>query len=237
MLIANSLLVPKWATWPEFRRLEAEGLTMFGQMTAGSWIYIGTQGILQGTYQTFAAAGSLHFGSPDLAGRTILTAGLGGMGGAQPLAATMAGAAILCVEVDPERIRRRLETRYLDEVASSLDDARRARPGGGCGGPAAVGGGRGKRGRSRAANCHKSVNFSTSSPTRRRRTTRSPATCRRGCRSRKRLRYAVPTPTSTCGARASRSRGTSRRCSNTSAPAAMSSTMATTCEGRPMRQA
>ena len=122
MLIANSLLVPKWATWPEFRRLEAEGLTMFGQMTAGSWIYIGTQGILQGTYQTFAAAGSLHFGSPDLAGRTILTAGLGGMGGAQPLAATMAGAAILCVEVDPERIRRRLETRYLDEVASSLDD-------------------------------------------------------------------------------------------------------------------
>ena len=100
-LIANSLLVPRWATWDEFRRLEAEGLTMFGQMTAGSWIYIGTQGILQGTYQTFAAAGEKHYGSPDLAGRTILTAGLGGMGGAQPLAATMAGAAILCVEVDP----------------------------------------------------------------------------------------------------------------------------------------
>src|SRR5437879_4798103 len=125
VLIANSLLVPKWATWDEFRRLEAEGLTMFGQMTAGSWIYIGTQGILQGTYQTFAAAGEVHFGNPDLAGRTILTAGLGGMGGAQPLAATMTGAAILCVEVDPTRIERRLETRYLDEATDPLDDALR----------------------------------------------------------------------------------------------------------------
>jgi len=123
VLIANSLLVPRWATWDEFRRLEAEGLTMFGQMTAGSWIYIGTQGILQGTYQTFAAAGEKHFGSPDLTGRTILTAGLGGMGGAQPLAATMVGAATLCVEVDPSRIERRLETRYLDEATDSLDDA------------------------------------------------------------------------------------------------------------------
>jgi urocanate hydratase len=125
VLIANSLLVPRWATWDEFRRLEAEGLTMFGQMTAGSWIYIGTQGILQGTYQTFAAAGARHFGSPDLARRTILTAGLGGMGGAQPLAGTMAGAAVLCVEVDPSRIERRLRTRYLDEAADSLDDALR----------------------------------------------------------------------------------------------------------------
>jgi urocanate hydratase len=123
VLIANSLLVPRWATWDEFRRLEGLGLTMFGQMTAGSWIYIGTQGILQGTYQTFAAAGERHFGSPDLAGRTILTAGLGGMGGAQPLAATMAGGAILCVEVDPHRIRRRLDTHYLDEATESLDDA------------------------------------------------------------------------------------------------------------------
>jgi urocanate hydratase len=122
VLIANSLLVPHWATWDEFRRLEALGLTMFGQMTAGSWIYIGTQGILQGTYQTFAAAGERHFGSPDLAGHTILTAGLGGMGGAQPLAATMLGGAILCVEADPARIRRRLETRYLDEATDSLDD-------------------------------------------------------------------------------------------------------------------
>jgi urocanate hydratase len=123
VLIANSLLVPRWATWDEFRRLEALGLTMFGQMTAGSWIYIGTQGILQGTYQTFAAAGEKHFGSADLTGRTILTAGLGGMGGAQPLAGTMAGAAVLCVDVDPVRIRRRLDTRYLDEAADSLDDA------------------------------------------------------------------------------------------------------------------
>jgi len=123
VLIANSLLVPRWATWEEFRRLEAEGLTMFGQMTAGSWIYIGTQGILQGTYQTFAAAAEQHFGAPSLAGRTILTAGLGGMGGAQPLAATLAGGAILCVEVDPAHIERRLETGYLDEATESLDEA------------------------------------------------------------------------------------------------------------------
>src|SRR5918996_1095420 len=112
VLIANSLLVPRWATWDEFRRLEAAGLTMFGQMTAGSWIYIGTQGILQGTYQTFAAAGEKHFGSPDLRGKPILTAGLGGMGGAQPLAGTMAGGAVLCVEIDPARIERRLHMRY-----------------------------------------------------------------------------------------------------------------------------
>src|SRR3954468_15665902 len=123
VLIANSLLVPKWATWDEFRRLEAEGLTMFGQMTAGSWIYIGTQGILQGTYQTFAAAAHEHYGEPSLAGRTVLTAGLGGMGGAQSLAATMAGGAILCIEVDPARIERRLETRYLDQATDSLEDA------------------------------------------------------------------------------------------------------------------
>ena len=123
VLIANSLLVPRWATWDEFRRLEAEGLTMFGQMTAGSWIYIGTQGILQGTYQTFAAAGEQHFGTADLSGRTILTAGLGGMGGAQPLAATLAGGVILCVEVDPARIERRHETGYLDRSTDSLDEA------------------------------------------------------------------------------------------------------------------
>ncbi len=123
VLIANALLVPRWATWDEFRRLEALGLTMFGQMTAGSWIYIGTQGILQGTYQTFAAAAEQHFATSDLAGRTILTAGLGGMGGAQPLAGTMLNGAVLCVEVDPARIARRLETRYLDEATDSLDDA------------------------------------------------------------------------------------------------------------------
>jgi urocanate hydratase len=123
VLIANALLVPRWATWDEFRRLEALGLTMFGQMTAGSWIYIGTQGILQGTYQTFAAAAARHFGASDLRGRTVLTAGLGGMGGAQPLAAGLLEGAILCVEVDPARIERRLETRYLDEATDSLDDA------------------------------------------------------------------------------------------------------------------
>ncbi|HWQ02810.1 MAG TPA: urocanate hydratase [Gaiellaceae bacterium] len=123
VLIANAMLVPRWATWDEFRRLEALGLTMFGQMTAGSWIYIGTQGILQGTYQTFASAAEKHFGTADLAGRSILTAGLGGMGGAQPLAGSMLNAATLCVEVDPSRIRRRLETRYLDEAADSLDHA------------------------------------------------------------------------------------------------------------------
>jgi urocanate hydratase len=123
VLIANAMLVPRWATWDEFRRLEALGLTMFGQMTAGSWIYIGTQGILQGTYQTFAAAAETHFGQSDLRGRTVLTAGLGGMGGAQPLAAALLDGAILCVEVDPSRIERRLELRYLDEATDSIDDA------------------------------------------------------------------------------------------------------------------
>jgi urocanate hydratase len=123
VLIANAMLVPHWATWDEFRRLEALGLTMFGQMTAGSWIYIGTQGILQGTYQTFAAAAAQHFGAGDLAGRTVLTAGLGGMGGAQPLAAALLEGAILCIEVDPTRIERRVESRYLDEATDSLDDA------------------------------------------------------------------------------------------------------------------
>jgi urocanate hydratase len=123
VLIANSNLVPAWATWDHFNELEAKGLMMYGQMTAGSWIYIGTQGILQGTHETFIAAGKKHFGSGDLAGRSILTGGLGGMGGAQPLAATMGGACILAVEVDPARIQRRLDTRYLDEAADDLDAA------------------------------------------------------------------------------------------------------------------
>jgi urocanate hydratase len=122
VLMANANLVPRWATWDEFRRLDALGLTMYGQMTAGSWIYIGTQGILQGTYETFAECARQHFRG-SLAGRLIVTGGLGGMGGAQPLAGTMAGAAILCVEVDPHRIERRLETRYLDEATESLEDA------------------------------------------------------------------------------------------------------------------
>jgi urocanate hydratase len=122
VLIANSLLVPKWATWEEFRRLEKMGLTMFGQMTAGSWIYIGTQGILQGTYETFAACARRHFGG-SLAGRLVLTAGLGGMGGAQPLAATMNGAAFLGVDVDPQRIEKRLRTGYVDRMSHELDEA------------------------------------------------------------------------------------------------------------------
>ena len=122
VLIANSNLVPEWATWDEFRRLEDLGLTMYGQMTAGSWIYIGTQGIVQGTYECFAEIARRNHGG-SLAGTITLTAGLGGMGGAQPLAVTMNGGVALCVEIDEHRIRRRLETRYLDEQADDLDDA------------------------------------------------------------------------------------------------------------------
>jgi urocanate hydratase len=123
VLLANSNLVGKWATWEHFGDLERRGLMMYGQMTAGSWIYIGTQGILQGTWETFAAAGRAHFGSPDLRGRLIVSGGLGGMGGAQPLAATMAGAVFLGIDVDPTRVERRIATRYLDEVADDVDDA------------------------------------------------------------------------------------------------------------------
>jgi len=122
VLIANALLVPAWANWETFRDLEHRGLTMYGQMTAGSWIYIGSQGIVQGTYETLAEVGRRHFGG-SLAGRLVVTAGLGGMGGAQPLAAAMNGAAALVVEVDPQRIARRLQTRYLDETTDSLDEA------------------------------------------------------------------------------------------------------------------
>ena len=122
VLIANSNLVPDWATWDEFRRLEDLGLTMYGQMTAGSWIYIGTQGILQGTYECFAEIARRRFDG-TLAGTITLTAGLGGMGGAQPLAVTMNDGVALCIDVDPTRIERRLETRYLDEVADDLEDA------------------------------------------------------------------------------------------------------------------
>ncbi len=122
VLLANSNLVPDWGNWEEFRRLEALGLTMYGQMTAGSWIYIGTQGILQGTYETFAEIGRKRFNG-TLAGTITLTAGLGGMGGAQPLAVTMNEGVALCIEVDPHRVQRRLETRYLDEVAADLESA------------------------------------------------------------------------------------------------------------------
>ena len=125
VLIANSNLVPKWANWDYFHELDKKGLMMYGQMTAGSWIYIGTQGILQGTYETFCAAGRTHYGDAYLGGRSILTGGLGGMGGAQPLAAKMAGACSLNIEIDPHRIQRRLETKYLDEVSSNLDEALR----------------------------------------------------------------------------------------------------------------
>lgn len=122
VLISNAMVVPKWATWDEFRRLEALGLTMYGQMTAGSWIYIGTQGILQGTYETLAAVARKHFGG-SLRGRLVVTAGLGGMGGAQPLAVTMNDGVAIVVEVDPDRIRRRLETKYVDTMTTSLDEA------------------------------------------------------------------------------------------------------------------
>jgi urocanate hydratase len=122
VLIANSLLVPKWATWEHFWELEGKGLAMYGQMTAGSWMYIGTQGILQGTYETFAACARKEFNS-SLAGRIVLTGGLGGMGGAQPLSVTMNGGVALCVDVDPSRIQKRLDTRYLDEMTDNLESA------------------------------------------------------------------------------------------------------------------
>ncbi|MCI0410459.1 MAG: urocanate hydratase, partial [Acidobacteria bacterium] len=122
VLISNSMLVPAWGDWTHFREYERMGLTMYGQMTAGSWIYIGTQGILQGTFETFAAAARRHFGG-SLRGRLVLTAGLGGMGGAQPLAATLNEGVVIAVEVDPDRIRRRLETGYCDEATESLQEA------------------------------------------------------------------------------------------------------------------
>src|SRR5216110_1781573 len=122
VLIANANLVPEWASWEEFRRLEQLGLTMYGQMTAGSWIYIGSQGIVQGTYECFAEIARRKYGG-SLAGTITLTAGLGGMGGAQPLAVTLNGGVALCVEIERSRIERRLKTRYLDELASSLGDA------------------------------------------------------------------------------------------------------------------
>ena len=182
VLIANSNLVGDWATWPEFRRLEHLGLTMYGQMTAGSWIYIGTQGIVQGTYETFAAVAEKRFGG-TLAGTLTLTGGCGGMGGAQPLAVTLNEGVCLIVDVDPARLHRRVEHRYLDEVADSLDaavatalrakDERRRLVGRGSSAT---------RPRS-SPSCSAAACPSTSSPTRRAPTTRSP-TCRRASRSR-----------------------------------------------------
>ena len=233
VLIANSLLVPRFATWDEFRRLEAEGLTMFGQMTAGSWIYIGTQGILQGTYQTFAAAGEAHWGSPDLAGRTILTAGLGGMGGAQPLAASLAGATSLNVEVDPHRIERRLETRYLDEVADDLDDAvarvqraRRRRPRR-LGRPA-----RERRRRLPGAR-RRGVHFDLVTDQTSAHDMLNGYVPRGDEPAPRRSSCASATRTSTCAGRARPPSATSRRCSTCRPPAATSSTTATTCAPRP----
>ena len=176
VLIANSNLVPQWATWEKFRELDAAGLMMYGQMTAGSWIYIGSQGILQGTYETFAAAARKRFGG-TLAGRLVVTAGLGGMGGAQPLAITMLGGAALCVEVDLHRIERRIETGYLDERAGR--PRRRAGAAGRARAPSAA--------RCRSAwpatpprSCPSwcaAASRSTSSPTRPAPTIRSTATC------------------------------------------------------------
>src|SRR5438876_3761919 len=122
VLIANSNLVPKWATWEHFNELDRKGLMMYGQMTAGSWIYIGSQGIVQGTYETFVEAGRQHYGA-DWSGKWILTAGLGGLGGAQPLAATMAGASMIAIECDPSRIEMRLRSGYLDAQAKTIDEA------------------------------------------------------------------------------------------------------------------
>ena len=180
VLIANALLVPAWATWETFRDLEDRGLTMYGQMTAGSWIYIGTQGILQGTYETFAAAARRHFGG-TLAGRVVVTAGLGGMGGAQPLAATMNGAAALVVEVDPQRIAAAAR----DALCRRGDDepGRGARAASTDGGATALH----DRSRSKATRrtcCRNSCAVASSrtcSPIRRRRTTRSTDTCRTAC--------------------------------------------------------
>ena len=238
VLIANSLLVPRWATWDEFRRLEALGLTMFGQMTAGSWIYIGTQGILQGTYQTFAAAAEKHFGSADLAGRTILTAGLGGMGGAQPLAATMAGRG------DPLRRgrSRRGSSGGSRRATSTRRPTRSTTRSRGCGRRSARGGRcrsacSGTRPRSCPELARRGEHFDLVTD---QTAAHDPLTGYvpvgldvDGGRSAARVR----SRTSTCAARASRSRRTSRACSSTSAPAATFSIMATTCEGRPRRRA
>ena len=193
VLIANSNLVGRWATWEHFRELERRGLMMYGQMTAGSWIYIGTQGILQGTYETFAQAGRTHFGTDDLAGRLVLSGGLGGMGGAQPLAATMLGAVFLGVDVDPDRIAKRLAHR-LPRRGGRLA-RRRARAGSTR--PAASGdrsrwGSAGTPPRS-TPSWSGAGSSPTSSPTRPRPTTRSTATCRPGSRSPRSRRCASPT--------------------------------------------
>ena len=235
VLIANSLLVPDWADWETFRRLEAEGLTMYGQMTAGSWIYIGTQGIVQGTYETFAAVARKRFDG-TLRGRLVLTAGCGGMGGAQPLAVTMLDGVCLVVDVDAHRLERRVETRYLDLVAPDLDSALReveeAR---------AAGDGRSIGIVGNAAEVFEELlgaaSSPTSSPTRRAPTTRSAATCPTGSRWTRRRSCARATRSATSSARAPRWPATAPRWSRSRSAARRSSTTATTCAPRPARAA
>ena len=231
VLIANSHLVPDWANWTEFRRLEDLGLTMYGQMTAGSWIYIGTQGILQGTYECFAEIARRRFDG-SLAGTITLTAGLGGMGGAQPLAITMNDGVALCVEVDAARAQRRIETRYLDEIADDLDDAiaslharpRRA--------PRPVGRRHRQRRRGAAQTARRRL------PRRHR---HRPDECprpvvvraRSTSRPKRRRRWRAPTRRCSCAGHASRWRRTARRWSASWTPAPRSSTTATACAPRP----
>jgi urocanate hydratase len=210
VLIANSNLVGRWATWEKFRELERAGLMMYGQMTAGSWIYIGTQGILQGTYETFGALARQHFGG-SLAGRLVLTAGLGGMGGAQPLAATMNGAVILCVEVDETRIEKRLATGYIDRMTRDLPEALRwiddAR-----GRKAPRSGSWATPPRCCPISCD-AESLLTSSPIKPARTIRSTATCPPVSPWPAPMSCDVPMRRSTCGARRHRSSSTFARCS------------------------
>ena len=193
MLIANSNLVGKWANWEHFRELERQGLTMYGQMTAGSWIYIGTQGILQGTFETFAELARQHFGG-TLRGRVTLTAGLGGMGGAQPLAVTMNDGVCIAIEVDEARARRRHEIGYVDRLTHSPDEALAMARAAAADGHGPVDRPGRQRGRDRARAGRRPASGSTWSPTRPRPTTRSPATSRRRSRSTTRRRCAAPQP-------------------------------------------
>jgi len=226
VLIANSNLVGRWSTWEHFHELDRKGLMMYGQMTAGSWIYIGSQGIVQGTYETFVEMGRQHYGG-DLAGRWILTAGLGGMGGAQPLAATMAGASMLAVECRPERIRKRLDTRYLDVGTTSLDEAMRIIEGAVAERRAVSVACSATRPRC-CPSCCVAACAPTPSPTRPRRTIPSTATCPRGGRSSSGTACARAIHAPSRQPLASPWRSTSKRCSPFSGWASRPSTTATT---------
>ena len=231
VLIANANLVPKWATWDTFRDLEDRGLTMYGQMTAGSWIYIGSQGILQGTYETLAEVGRRHFGG-TLSGKIVATAGLGGMGGAQPLAVTMNGGVALVIEVDPARIEKRLATQYLDESTADVDEAIETRP-------ALRHRRRGALDRRCSATpprcCRRSSRAAsrpTWSPIRPRRTIRWSATFPTACRSPTRRGCAPPIRTSISADRSTRWAGTSPRCARCRSAARSRSITATTSARR-----